>query len=771
MRDPGIGPGSAGSQGTEDEGMPALLGGPRVMLRRLREVLAQPGDPQDRLDRIVSLIAANMVAEVCSLYVLRADGSLELSATEGLSRAAVHHASLRLGEGLVGLIAQDAKPLNLAEAQSHPAFAYLPETGEEAYQSFLGVPVLRSGRTLGVLTVQNRTNRLYTEDESEGLQTVAMVLAEMIAAGALEALVRDETGPELRRPYHCEGVALAEGIGLGRVVLHAPRVAVGRLIGEDAEVELERLEGALGVVRANVDDMLERGDMARSGEHRDVLEAFRMFAHDRGWAERMREAVATGLSAEAAVERVQSDTRARLTRQPNAYLRERLNDLDDLANRLLRALSGEAGPRDLPQNAVLMARTMGPAELLDYDRSRLRGIILEEGARNSHVVIVAKALGLPLVGSAENILAVANDGDTVIVDGLSGDVHLRPPEDIQKAYAEKVRFRAKRQAQYRALRELETVTRDGRAISLMMNASLLVDLPQLDEANADGIGLFRTEFQFMVADRLPRTGEQEALYRAVLEAARGRPVTFRSLDVGGDKVLPYLKAGHEENPAMGWRAMRLALDRPGLMRAQLRALVRASAEHDLRLMFPMVANVAEFRAAKAMLEHEVEFVHRRGGAEPRSIQLGAMLELPSILFELDRLLDEADFASVGSNDLMQFLFAADRENPRVADRFDSLSLPALRALKWILDTGQRYGKPIALCGELGGRPLEAMALIGLGYSRLSISPSAFGPIKSMILSLNADEVGAEVADYLARPDADSLRPRLEWYARTHGIPC
>ena len=314
------------------------------------------------------------------------------------------------------------------------------------------------------------------------------------------------------------------------------------------------------------------------------------------------------------------------------------------------------------------------------------------------------------------------------------------------------------------------MTRDGRPISLMMNASLLVDLPQLDEANADGIGLFRTEFQFMVADRLPRTGEQEALYSAVLEAARGRPVTFRSLDVGGDKVLPYLKAGAEENPAMGWRAMRLALDRPGLMRAQLRALVRASAGRELRLMFPMVANVAEFRAAKAMLEHEVEFVRSRGRDGPRTIRLGAMLELPSILFELDRLLAEADFASVGSNDLMQFLFAADRENPRVADRFDPLSVPALRALKTILDAGRRAGKPIALCGELGARPLEAMALIGLGFATLSISPSAFGPIKSMILSLEADAVSAEVAEFLAAPDADSLRPRLEWFARARGIP-
>ncbi|MEM7566716.1 MAG: phosphoenolpyruvate--protein phosphotransferase, partial [Pseudomonadota bacterium] len=707
----------------------------------------------------------------CSLYVLRADETLELSATEGLSRGAVHQASLQVGQGLVGTVARDAAPVNAPDAQNHPDFAYLPGTGEEAYRSFLGVPVLRAGRTLGVLTVQNRTNRLYTEDEAEALQTVAMVLAEMIAAGALEAIVRGETGPELTRPYHCHGSPLADGIGLGRVVLHAPRVAVGRLIAEDADAELERLEAALRSVREDVDGMLARGDLARSGEHRDVLEAFRMFAHDRGWAERMREAVASGLSAEAAVERVQSDTRARLTRQPNAYLRERLNDLDDLANRLLRALTGDAGPRDMPQNAILVARTMGPAELLDYDRERLRGIVLEEGARNSHVVIVAKALGLPLVGSAESVVGLANDGDSIIVDGTSGDVHLRPPEDVQTAYAEKVRFRAKRQAQYRALRDLETVTRDGRPISLMMNASLLVDLPQLDEANADGIGLFRTEFQFMVADRLPRTGEQEALYSAVLEAARGRPVTFRSLDVGGDKVLPYLKANEEENPAMGWRAMRLALDRPGLMRSQLRALVRASSERELRLMFPMVANMTEFRAARAMLEHEIAFVRARGRPGPRSLKLGAMLELPSILFELDRLLAEADFASVGSNDLMQFLFAADRENARVADRFDPLSVPALRALRSIVETGRRAGKPIALCGELGGRPLEAMALIGLGFSTLSISPSAFGPVKAMILALDADAVSAEVANYLDAPDAESLRPRLERFARAHGVPC
>ncbi|MBA4790354.1 MAG: phosphoenolpyruvate--protein phosphotransferase [Rhizobiales bacterium] len=719
--------------------MRGALGGPRVLLRRLREVMAEPVSAQDRLDKIVVMIAANMVAEVCSVYVLRVDQTLELYATEGLNRDAVHQTVMRVSEGLVGHVAREAEPVAISDAQNHPEFSYRPETGEEIYNSFLGVPILRGGNTLGVLVVQNRAHRTYAEEEIEALQTTAMVLAEMIASGELTALAKPGAEPAGRRPLHLSGVPLADGLGLGHVVLHEPRIIVTNVIADDMARESQRLDGAIGKLRASIDLLLEEDGLSKAGEHREILEAYRMFAHDRGWMHKMREAVQTGLTAEAAVERVQSDTRARILRASDPYLRERLHDLDDLANRLLRELTGRARAserEDLPENAIIFARNMSPAALLDYDRSRVRGLVLEEGGTTSHVTIVARALGLAAVGQVENATGLVEPGDPVIVDGQAGEVHLRPPGDVEAAYAEKARFRARRQAQYAALRDQPAVTRDGIAIDLNLNAGLLVDLPHIVETGAAGIGLFRTELQFMIASTFPRISEQLKLYRAVLDAAGTRPVTFRTLDIGGDKVLPYMRTVEEENPALGWRAIRLGLDRPGLLRSQLRALLRAGAGREVRIMFPMVADAAEFDQAKAILERELTHLRRHGHGLPDRVFVGAMLEVPSLLFQLDEILSRVDFLSVGSNDLVQFLFAADRGNVRVADRFDPLCPPALRAFRAVAEAGERHGKPVTLCGELASRPLEAVALAALGFRSLSLSPAAIGPVKATLLQLD-----------------------------------
>src|SRR5215510_7725492 len=566
--------------------MRGALGGPRVLLRRLREVMAEPVSAQDRLDKIVVLIAANMVAEVCSVYVLRVDSTLELYATEGLNRDAVHQTVMRSDEGLVGLVASEASAVNLSDAQAHPAFSYRPETGEEIYHSFLGVSILRAGNTLGVLVVQNRARRTYTEEE-EALQTTAMVLAEMIASGELSSLARPGAEPVARHTMHLTGTSLSDGIALGHVVLHEPRVVITNVIADDVPHELKRLDTAVATLREDLDRLVEHRDIADDGEHRDVLEAYRMFSYDQGWLHRIREAVMTGLTAEASVERVQSDTRARMLRASDHYLRDRLHDLDDLANRLMRVLMGQdhaPAKEQLPENAIIVARSMGPAALLDYDRNRLRGLVLEEGGPTSHVSIVARALGIPTVGEIENATGLVEPGDAIIVDGSTGHIHMRPPQDIQASYGERVKLRARRQAQYRALRDRPCVTRDGQKMSLMINAGLTIDLPHIEDTGAAGIGLFRTELQFMVADTLPRTGEQLSLYRSVLEAAGKKPVTFRTLDIGGDKVLPYLRNIEEENPALGWRAIRLGLDRPGLLRSQVRALLRAAGGRGLRLM-------------------------------------------------------------------------------------------------------------------------------------------------------------------------------------------
>ena len=752
--------------------MTSSVVGPRVLLKRLREVMAEPQSAQARLDKIVVLIASNMVAEVGSIYLLRPDEILELYATEGLNPSAVHETKLKVGEGLVGVIAEEMRPLNLTDAQSHPAFAYRPETGEEIYHSFLGVPIMRSGHALGVLVVQNKARRRYSEEEVEALLTTSMVLAEIIASGDLDE-VAAARAPDATpgRSRHIEGLALAEGIALGHVVLHEPRIDIGNPIAENISFEKERLTTALTDLRSSIDQMMSRAEVARGGEHRDVLDSYRMFANDRGWAQKMHEAVETGLTAEAAVERVQNDNRSRMLRLTDAYLRERLHDLDDLSNRLLRILTGRsdtAATGDLPKDAIIVARNMGPAELLDYDRQSVRGLVLDEGTQNSHVAIVARALRIPMVGQAEGILDLVDQNDPLIADGDTGAVHVRPSPDVEQAYGEKASFRAERQARYAKLRDVPAVTADGTAISLLINAGLVVDLPHLDEAGADGIGLFRTELQFMIASTFPRMTAQMDFYRTVIETAGGKPVVFRSLDIGADKVLPYMAQVKEENPALGWRAIRMALDRPGLLRLQIRALLRAAEGRALKLMFPMIAEVEEFRRARALVDQEMEFLRSHDHDLPEKVEVGAMIEVPALVWQLPALLPLTDFVSIGSNDLCQFLFASDRGHPRMAGRYDPLSPVVLKVLREIVEMTQRFNVPLTLCGEMAGRPLEAMALIGLGLRSISMAPAAVGPVKAMIATLNEGELHGELVQMLDLPD-HSIRPRLMEFASRNNI--
>ncbi|MDE2466715.1 MAG: GAF domain-containing protein, partial [Alphaproteobacteria bacterium] len=603
-------------------------GSPRILLRRLREIMAEQASAQVRLDKLVMVIAANMVAEVCSIYLRRAGNWLELFATEGLNRAAVHRTRMRWGEGLVGLVADAAEPINLSNAVEHPRFAYRPETGEDPYRSFLGVPIVRGGQVYGVLTVQNRAARQYDEEEVEALQTVAMVLAEVVAHGALFDIAElDE--PELRadRPRAFKGDGLSEGVAVGHVVLHEPRVRVDRMIADDPAAEITRLDQALDSLRASVDEMLESSELDLTGESREVIEAYRLFALDQGWQHRLRDAVDTGLTAEAAVERVQDELRLRIARASDPILRERLHDLDDLHRRLQRHLGKQGEWVNLPADAVLVARALGPAELLDYGRVGVVGLILEDAATTSHVAIVARAMRIPVVGGVAGVTDGARAGDTIAVDGETGEIHLRPPAEIVTAFRARQTLMAQRFAEIAKVRDLPAVTRDGVPISLMMNAGLLLDMPHLAESGADGVGLFRTELQFMIGQTMPRLGDQIAFYKSILEAARDRPVTFRALDLGGDKILPYGRWEREENPALGWRAIRIALDRPALLRYQVRALLAASAGRVLRLLLPMVSDVSEFNMARALVDRELERGRLMGQPLPKQTLVGAMLEV------------------------------------------------------------------------------------------------------------------------------------------------
>jgi phosphotransferase system enzyme I (PtsP) len=748
------------------------ISGTRRLLRRLRDIMAGSGTPQERLDRIVRIVAAEMVAEVCSAYVMRAGEVLELFATEGLRPEAVHRTRLRIGEGLVGVIAATARPLALADAQSHPDFAYRPETGEEIYHSLMGVPILRGGRVLGVLVVQNQSLRHYTEDEIEVLQTIAMVVAELAATGELVnplEIAQSQGGALL--PVRLVGIRLNAGLAIGPAVLHEPRLLIRQVVAEDVDGELKRLRHGVAAMRSAIDELIATSRGLGVGEHRDVLETYRMFAADRGWVARIADAIRSGLTAEAAVQKVRDETRTRMMQVSEPYLRERLLDLEDLANRLQQHLSGRppsAASADLPAEFILVARAMGPAELMDYAHRRIVGLVLEEGSPTAHVAIVARALDIPVVARVDDAASRIETGDIVIVDGDHAQVLIRPSEDIHQSVAAAVEARTRRRAVYDTLRSAASVTRDGIQIKLLLNAGLLVDLPQLRTTGAEGVGLFRTEIPFMVRDSFPGVEDQTEFYRSVFEQAEGSPVVFRTLDIGGDKVLPYLAHAVEDNPAMGWRAIRIGLDRPAMLRQQLRALIRAAGARPLFVKFPMIAEIAELEQARAILDIELARAAKEGRILPAVIKTGVMLEVPALLWQLPALCARVDFLSIGTNDLVQFLFACDRGNPRLADRYDPLSMPMLALFREVIARTRDARVPLSMCGEMAGNPIEAMALIALGFRTLSMVATAIGPVKTMIRSLDATAVAGYLDEIAGRPD-HSLRPRLEAYARDHKI--
>ena len=746
----------------------------RAILTSLHEVMASRAGAQAKLNQIVDIIGDKLNSEVCSIYLLR-EGMLELFATRGLNQAAVHVTRMAVGEGLVGTIAANIETLNLAEAAAHPDFAFFPETGEERFHSFAGVPIVRRARAVGVLGVQHVEPRRYEEVEIEALQTVAMVLSELIANADLideeDALGADAhlTGHE-RIP----GLTLVKGLASGIAVFHQPRVTIEHVVAEDTEAERQRVYLAFDKMREQIDRMASQAEFGMGGEHEEVLETYRMFAYDEGWSRRINEAIDSGLTAEAAIERVQQRTRMRMRQIDDPLLADRMHDMEDLSNRLLRIVSGKLGTAaslGLKGDAILIARNLGPAELLEYDRRRLKGVILEEGSLTAHVVIVALAMGIPVVGRIRALRAKVREGDQLLLDGDQGVVDVRPAPTLVEAFEARFARNRERQALYAAMRDVEPVSADGQRVRVMINAGLRDDMPMLNLTGADGIGLFRTEFQFLVSATLPARERQTRLYRDVLDAAGDRPVVFRTVDIGGDKVLPYLRHNDgetEENPAMGWRALRVALERDGLLKVQARALLEAAGGRTLNVMFPMVTEPWEFDAARAVFESQLAFLKQHNKLLPDAIRYGAMLEVPALAEWLDVLAPRLSFLSIGTNDLTQFLFAADRANPKLAERYDWLSPAILRFLRRVVLAVAPSGTDVTVCGEMGGRRLEALALLGIGITRLSITPAAVGPIKELVRKVELPAIQAAMEGWLAQPPAD-LRSEIAAWATAHGI--
>ena len=751
----------------------------RQILTRLTEVMASRMHAQGKLDQVVEIIGECLSSEVCSIYLLR-EGMLELFATRGLNQSAVHVTRMAIGEGLTGAIAQKVETLNLAEAKAHPDFQYRPETGEEKFHSFAGVPIVYRARAVGVLCVQHVEPRRYEEVEIEALQTTAMVLSELIANAELvdeeeaRGLTQDQTGPQT-----LTGLTLVKGLGAGYAVFHQPRVEITQVMAEDTEAERQRVYRAFDKMREQIDTLASQAEFGAGGEHEEVLETYKMFAYDEGWSRRINEAIDSGLTAEAAIERVQQHTRMRMREIDDPLLADRMHDLEDLANRLVRIVAGQVGTaasQGLRRDTILIARNLGPAELLEYDKRRLKGVILEEGSLTAHVVIVARAMNVPVIGriakdKGGGVRGTIREGDEILLDATVGNAIVRPLPQVADAFQARFAKSREKQAAYASLRDVEPFTRCGTRIQVMMNAGLRDDMSALAMTGADGVGLFRTEFQFLVSATLPQRERQIRLYRDVLDAAGDKPVIFRTVDIGGDKSVPYLAseiAAQDENPAMGWRALRLALEREGLMKIQARSLLEASGGRSLYVMFPMVSEPWEFDAAKAVFDEQLAYLRAQKKLLPERIHFGAMLEVPALAEVLDLLLPKLSFLSIGTNDLTQFLFAADRANPKLAERYDWLSPSILRFLRRVMQNSVGSGVDIGVCGEMGGRRLEALALMGIGYRRLSITPAAVGPIKELVRKVDLAELTASMTGWLADP-ALNLRAELAAWADARDI--
>ncbi len=749
-----------------------LTHNPLHLLRKVRDVMRSSEPSQVRLNKLVKVIAEGFDSEVCSIYFAKPGNLLELSASIGLKKQAVHTTQLAVGEGLVGDIAALAMTLNLPDAQNHPKFAYRPETGEEKFQSFIGVPVLYSHRVIGVLVVQSADAKIYSEDQIEILQTIAMVVAELAIASHMVEF-SDVTGEAdaAESSHYFTGLKLAPGLAKAVAVRHRPELEIKKLVSDDPEYEEQRLQKAIVELQESVDELIRNSSVLHHEAQREILETYRMFTHDQGWLERIIEAIRTGLTAEAAVKKVQEQMHARMSQVASVYMRARMMDLEDLSLRLLYHLSGvstSAAHTQLPEAFILVASSLGPAELLEYSGKGLAGIVVEEGSAASHIAIIARMMDVPMVARIPHATEMVHYGDLAIVDGDNGEVYIRPPQDVEQAIDEHIISRQKQSEAYEATRDLPVETKDGVSISMNLNIGLYLDAHQLAYPDVDGIGLYRTELPYLASADIPDVDEQKKIYGEIFRHARGKRIIFRSFDIGGDKQVPYARAENEENPAMGWRATRIGLDRPVILRRQFRALIRAANGHDLYIMFPFIADVSEFDETKQILEREMERAKVEGQRLPGNLYVGSMIEIPSIIYQLPSLLKRVDFVSIGSNDLLQFLFACDRGSERLSGRYDPLSPVVVKVIKQVMFACEKAGVDVGFCGDMATKPIEAMLLIGCGVRNLSVPPAAVGPVKAMLRSLDASHI-TEFVDELEMRSDHSIRSGLEQYAREYDV--
>ena len=736
----------------------------RILLKRLKKTLSELGEAQARLNKIVKIIADSMNSEVCSIYLINRYNILELYATEGLRSKAVHYSQLNVGQGLVGKIAATAEPIKTSQASKTKGFRYLPETGEEIYNSFLGVPIQRLGKILGVLVIQNLKKREFTEDDVYGLEIVAMVIAEMAELGIFTSSDgSDELSQDKKNPLSINGLVGKEGIVIGNTVLLEPQIKIQNPIADNTKLEKQKLKKSISKLNNQLSEIISKKHFKKKGDFLEILETHKLLIEDRSWIKRMESSIDSGLSAIVAVEKEQTTTKSRIAKVKNFYFKERLNEFYEISNILLKILTNQKTYINLEgiKEPILIARNISPLELVSL-RHQLKGIILEDGSVGSHTTIVSRALNIPLLIQTKDIINKISNGDKIILDADQGLVYLRPDKTISELYTNKLQLRNKAKKTFLALKNLEAKTLDNKKIFLMMNAGLMADLPSLDDSGADGVGLYRTELQFLISNKVPKRAEQAQIYCKVLDSAGTNPVFFRTLDIGSDKILPTITPEIEPNPTLGWRAIRLTLERSGVFKMQVQALIRGAKGRNLNIVIPLVTEINEFLKAKNIILDEINREKKRNRIVPNLIKIGAMLEVPSLVFAPNLFFKSVDFLMVGGNDLKQFFFAADRENEKVRKRYDMLSTSFLSFLKLIVKKSEKYKLPLSYCGEDAGRPIEALVLCSLGFKTLSMQPNCIAPVKSLLRNIKLSEI-KQIVEFALEANYETVRNQVAEY--------
>ncbi len=736
------------------------------LLQKLTELLKMPQTLLSRLTFALKTISEEMGAEAAFLYLLTPDNYLEVFAAYDPTLHDRHTARFRVGEGVVGFIASTGKSIICDNISHHPNFFYCPGVAEQTNLSLLGAPLLSPRGVIGVLTLQNPASKPFEQWREKALTEISNFLAALPELAHFPVLTPLEG--KVERTQLFQGIPLSSGIAVGTAFIHHPHTWKETAFSLNIKDESDRLKRAIREMVDAIDRLVESTPNLEKNMQ-DVLASYRMIASDRGWIRKMQNYIQKGLTAEAAVQKVRRHTREHYAQIGDQVLKGSLSDLEDLASRLLRHLSGkDSVSEDLPEATILVAHNLGPAELLDYDRRFIKGVVLEEGVHTAHVAIVARALDIPVVGRIPFLLTHVNKGDKLIVDGEEGTITISPSTDALQEAREKITKIKKNQALNKELSNKPCQTLDGIPVSLMLNAGLPIDLHHLEELRIEGVGLYRTEIPFMMRSSFPDVKIQTEIYRDVLDQAKDYPVTFRTLDIGGDKIVPYMWRVSDENPVLGWRGIRVSLDKTTILRGQARALIRASQGKNLRLLFPLVSDISEYREARRHVQQEWDRAQENQTPLPLSLTYGVMIEVPSLVEQLDVLLKEVDFVSVGTNDLFQFFYACDRTNPIVSNRYDILSSSFLRYLRKIRNMCEEANVPVSICGEAAGKPFQALALLALGYHSLSVSGPAAGSLKKMILSLPLKEAEAFMTSAL-ETYSPSLKEDLLAFAKTHKV--